>query len=83
MMSFCPSCHVGRLQKRSMVYLEWHGQDLLVVDHMPAIICDLCGARSYDNNAMEYLQRLLLSSPPDPPRVISNRNKFEVKHKGV
>jgi YgiT-type zinc finger domain-containing protein len=58
-MNICPYCHTGRLQRRDMVYIQWHGDDLLVVDQMPAIICDVCGEKAYDEQAVEHLQRLL------------------------
>jgi YgiT-type zinc finger domain-containing protein len=81
-MKYCPSCQIGRLQERSIVYLEWHGKELLIVDRMPAIICDYCGEHSYDQIAMEYLQRLLLSTPPNSPRIVPpHRQSYNVKPK--
>jgi YgiT-type zinc finger domain-containing protein len=63
-MNICPYCHTGRLQHRDMVYVQWHGDALLVVDRMPAIICDVCGEKAYDDQAVEHLQRLLWASAP-------------------
>jgi YgiT-type zinc finger domain-containing protein len=60
--------------KRSMAYIEWHGQNLLVVDRMPVQVCDVCGEQDYDNEALENLQRLLWSKPPAAvTRVIHGR----------
>ncbi len=59
--TICPYCHTGRLQRRPMTYIQWHGDNLLVVDRMPAIVCDVCGERAYDDRAVEQLQQLLLS----------------------
>lgn len=67
MMNICPYCHTGRLQPRDMVYVQWHGDALLVVDRMPAIICDVCGEKAYDDRAVEHLQRLLWSGMPGQP----------------
>jgi YgiT-type zinc finger domain-containing protein len=50
-----------------MVYVQWHGDALLVVDRMPAIICDVCGEKAYDEQAVEHLQRLLWASAPAQP----------------
>jgi hypothetical protein len=47
-----------------MAYVQWHGDALLVVDRMPAIICDVCGERAYDEQAIERLQRLLWAQLP-------------------
>jgi YgiT-type zinc finger domain-containing protein len=72
-MNICPYCHTGRLQNRDMVYLQWHGDALLVVDRMPAIICDVCGEQAYDEQAVEHLQRLLWNSTPGQPRSASSK----------
>jgi YgiT-type zinc finger domain-containing protein len=72
-MNICPYCHTGRLQNRDMVYLQWHGDALLVVDRMPAIICDVCGEQAYDEQAVEHLQRLLWNSTPGQPRPASSK----------
>ncbi len=73
---FCPSCHTGRLQRRAMAYLEWYGKDLLIVDRMPALVCDVCGERAYDRDAIESLQQLLWSNPvsSSTSRAASSRN---------
>jgi YgiT-type zinc finger domain-containing protein len=73
-MSICPVCHTGRLQKRSMVFLEWHGRNLLIVNRMPAMVCDICHERVYDYEAIEILQKLLWSHSPNLNRAISSRN---------
>ena len=73
-MNVCQTCHTGRLHIRSIAYLEWHGKTLLVVDRMPAIVCDVCGERVYDHNALEHLQRLLWAAPPRPPKSHYPRN---------
>jgi YgiT-type zinc finger domain-containing protein len=69
-MNICPYCHTGRLQRRNMVYIQWHDDALLVVDRMPAIVCDMCGERAYDEQAVEHLERLLwgqVSGKPTSP----------------
>lgn len=73
-MKICSSCRVGRLRQRSMAYVEWYGKNLLVVDRMPVQVCDVCGERAYDNDAMESLQRLLWANMPDSIKAIPNRN---------
>jgi hypothetical protein len=47
-----------------MAYVQWHGDALLIVDRMPAIVCDVCGERAYDDQAVEHLQRLLRANTP-------------------
>jgi YgiT-type zinc finger domain-containing protein len=67
-MNVCPVCRTGRLQKRAMAYLEWYGTDLLVVNRMPALVCEVCHERIYDYEAIERLQRLLWSPSPNMNR---------------
>ena len=62
-MNICPSCHMGRLEKRIMAYLQWHDDNLLIANHMPALVCDICGERIYDHDAVESLQQLLWAYP--------------------
>ncbi len=78
-MKLCSICHTGRLQKRPITYLEWYGDTLLVVNHMPAIVCDVCGERSYDHDALENLQRLLWSGPLHASRKIADQNSISSK----
>ena len=63
-MNICPTCHVGRLQRRVMTYLQWHDDSLLVVNRMPAMVCDVCSERTYEPEAVESLQRLLWAYTP-------------------
>jgi len=75
-MNVCPACFTGRLQRRQIPYLEWHGKKLLVVNRMPAIVCDTCGERVYDHNALEHLQQLIWSNPlRSSASSISNRTR--------
>lgn len=73
-MNICPSCRIGRLQRRIMVYLQWHDNNLLIANRMPAVVCDVCGERVYDYEAVECLQQLLWSYPPNTTRSISSSN---------
>ena len=73
-MNICPYCHVGRLNKRVMVYLQWHDNDLLITNRMPAVVCDVCDERIYDHEAVESLQQLLWAYPPNLPRTMSSSN---------
>jgi YgiT-type zinc finger domain-containing protein len=76
-MKICPTCHLGRLAKRSMAYIEWHGGNLLVVDRMPVQVCDVCGDQNYDDNAIEELHRLLWSRAS---QMISSRSSLPGRH---
>jgi len=73
-MIICPSCRIGRMGKRSMAYIEWHGKNLLVANRMPAQVCDVCGERIYDDEAIDNLQRLLWAKVPESRKIVPNRN---------
>jgi YgiT-type zinc finger domain-containing protein len=62
-MNLCPYCRTGFMRRRAMAYIQWHGQALLLVERMPAFVCDKCGEVSYDSEAVENLQRLLWAAP--------------------
>jgi len=47
-----------------MAYLQWHDDSLLVVNRMPAMVCDVCSERTYEPEAVESLQRLLWAYAP-------------------
>lgn len=61
-MEICPYCHTGRIEPRKAVYVQYHTPDLIVVDRIPALVCDNCGEKSYDPDALKNLQQLLWST---------------------
>jgi YgiT-type zinc finger domain-containing protein len=65
MEAICPVCHVGQLQPRRISYVRWLGGSLLVVHRVPAVVCDVCGERAYDDRAIQHLQRLLMMANVD------------------
>ena len=64
-MKICPFCHIGKVESKKVVYVQWNGPDAVVVDRIPALTCDTCGEKTYDSDAMESLQRLLLTTTPN------------------
>lgn len=62
-MNICPFCQAGHLRRRSVAYLQWHDRRLLVVERMPALVCERCSELIYDTDAVERLQQLLWAAP--------------------
>jgi len=60
-MQICPHCHTGKLEMQKVVFVQQHSPGTIIVDHIPALVCDTCGDKSYDTRALETLQRLLWS----------------------
>lgn len=74
-MQICPFCHTGRVELRKIVYVQYHSPNAIIVDRIPALVCDTCGEKSYDPDAMENLQRLLWSTGADEPLSYLIKNK--------
>ncbi len=64
-MKYCPHCHFGKVEQKSLLYIQLYRDNLIVVGRLPAFICDTCGEKTYDIQAMESLQRLLRSGRPE------------------
>lgn len=55
----CKECQMGRLNRRYVTYITWLGDEMITVPDFPAWICDMCGARIYDGQALNRLSLLL------------------------
>jgi len=55
----CPICHVGRLQERRVTHSQVFEGQLVVIDHVPAMVCDVCGERILDSDVLARLSGLL------------------------
>lgn len=55
----CTECQAGQMHKHYLTYFTWLGDDLITVPNFPAWICDVCGRRLYDNQALIRLNLLL------------------------
>ena len=74
-MQICPYCHTGKMHERKIVFVQIHHEGAIVVDRLPAIVCDTCGQKSYDPYALENLQRLLWANNNEDKRLSSALNK--------
>ncbi|MEA3327442.1 MAG: YgiT-type zinc finger protein [Chloroflexota bacterium] len=55
----CLRCQGGRKRLSSATFMTWLGNDLITVPNFPTWICDLCGDRTYDAQALAQLSILL------------------------
>jgi len=55
----CMHCQGGRKMLRSATLMTWLGDDLITVPNFPTWICDICGHRAYDTQALAQLSLLL------------------------
>jgi YgiT-type zinc finger domain-containing protein len=68
----CSECNIGMMHKTRVTYFTWLADELITVPDFPAWICDVCGKREYD---AEALNRLALLLSPLPPKVRRPRVK--------
>ena len=62
-MQLCPTCHIGQMITKTVPYVQWYDEKNIIVDRIPALVCDKCSDLTYDLRALENLQRLLWSYP--------------------
>ncbi len=78
----CRECQVGLMHRKLVAYVTYIGDELITVPDFPAWVCDICGQREYDNNALNQLMLLLSpnagKSTQHRPRV---KTPTEVKRK--
>lgn len=59
-MQICSYCHTGKVEERKILYVQWHpNENTVLIDRIPATVCNICGEKSYEPRALENLQRLL------------------------
>lgn len=55
----CTECQAGVMTVRFITYFTWLGEELITVPNFPAWVCDICGRREYDEEAISWLTTLL------------------------
>ena len=54
----CGECQAGQLRRGYVTYFTWLGDELITVPDFPAWICDICGKREYDHEAVNQINIL-------------------------
>lgn len=55
----CGECSSGLMKPAFVTYFTWIENDLITVPDFPAWVCDQCGRREYDLDALNRLSMLL------------------------
>jgi YgiT-type zinc finger domain-containing protein len=55
----CSECNIGQMHKTHVTYFTWMKEQLITVPDFPAWVCDICGKREYDLEAVNQLALLL------------------------
>jgi hypothetical protein len=58
-MGVCPECQTGVVRLQFMTYFTYLNTELITVPNFPAWVCDVCGRREYDTQAITWLNTLL------------------------
>ena len=62
----CNECPAGVMHLRHITYFTWLGEELITVPNFPAWVCDMCGKREYDEQAISWLTMLLSPNAGKP-----------------
>lgn len=71
--TLCMECQTGILRLQHLTYFTWLNDELITVPNFPAWVCDVCGRRDYDSQAIIRLNTLL---SPDTGRSASRKRRF-------
>jgi YgiT-type zinc finger domain-containing protein len=55
----CPVCHVGKLHERKTTFTQLFEGQVVVMPNVTALVCDVCGERTMDQDTMLSLSGLL------------------------
>ncbi|NPV76336.1 MAG: YgiT-type zinc finger protein [Anaerolineae bacterium] len=73
----CAECQAGQLRRHYITYFTWLGNELITVPDFPSWVCDVCGRREYDPQALNRLMMLL--SPEAGKLVKKKRTKKQTR----
>jgi len=63
----CKECQAGVVRPLFITYFTWLNSELITVPNFPAWVCDLCGKREYDQQAISWLSMLLKPDTGNSP----------------
>jgi len=62
----CPACESANTHHASVRSAFWHNDRLVVLEHVPALVCDTCGEQFYDDAAVNLIDRIRANGfPPE------------------
>lgn len=73
----CDFCETGRLRSRRVREYYRAGRDLLVIDNVPAYVCDCCGERYYEAQVAKQMRVLSRRRSSYKQRISVPRVKFK------
>jgi YgiT-type zinc finger domain-containing protein len=78
----CNECQAGQMHRRFLTYFTGLGDELITVPDFPAWVCDVCGRREYDLQALSQLNLLLNPNAGKSPRRVRRPARSPENKKG-
>lgn len=78
----CSECQAGIMRREFLTYFTWLGDELITVPDFPAWVCDVCGKREYDLQALNQLNLLLNSNAGRTPHSPRKAPRAQPQKKG-
>lgn len=69
-MAKCSVCSMGEVTRRLVTYMYQDDGQYVVVENVPAEVCDRCGERLFDPDTVDRIQKLIWSKAK-PKRIVS------------
>lgn len=63
---YCPECQVGIFRMQGATYYTWIDDEIITVPDFPCWVCDVCGNRYWDRNALLQLNMILSPNAGKP-----------------
>jgi len=62
----CPTCESTNVRSAYVRSAFWHDDRLVVIEDLPALVCNTCGEQFYDDATMLLIDRLRATNfPPE------------------
>ena len=75
-MNKCTLCSEGQYLNKNIVFSSRRGDQLVVIEGVPALVCDVCGDRIITEDTAREIERIATGTPIDsaplyhfPPKV--------------
>ena len=75
-MNKCTLCSEGQYLNKNIVFSSRRGDQLVVIEGVPALVCDVCGDRIITEDTAREIERVATGTPIDsaplyhfPPKV--------------
>ena len=64
-MNKCTLCSEGQYLNKHIVFSSRRGDQLVVIEGVPALVCDVCGDRIITEDTAREIERIATGSPID------------------